>query len=220
MDGKFISTDIRYRKGMAIAESGDKVDSVGGADTGNESNMDVVSGGGEGDGKDNASLYETLGMIDGGESVVINNEVNLESEKSCPTNKVRFASEDSTGSEGTDIEGGDTKSGGGEVTTSASVTIDEDSNSGGSAIVNIGSEVEGEKDKGCTSNADSASGGGETRESVRENPSDSVDNSGGDSSESASKSKCGENSIGAIPRISRTWLREILQHAEGECVQY
>ena len=47
MDGKFISTDIRYRKGMAIAESGDKVDSVGGADTVNESNMDVVSGGGE-----------------------------------------------------------------------------------------------------------------------------------------------------------------------------
>ena len=47
MDGKFISTDIRYRKGMAIAESGDKVDSVGGADTVSESNMDVVSGGGE-----------------------------------------------------------------------------------------------------------------------------------------------------------------------------
>ena len=71
VDGKFISTDIRYRKGMAIAESGDKVDSVGGADTVNESNMDVVSGGGEGDGKDNASLYETLGMIDGGEVILL-----------------------------------------------------------------------------------------------------------------------------------------------------
>ena len=204
MDGKFISTDIRYRKGMAIAESGDKVDSVGGADTVNESNMDVVSGGGGGDGKDNANLYETIGMIDGGASDIINTEEGA----------------GSSGSVSTDIEGGDTKSGGGVATNSASATIDEDSDSGGSVIINIDSGIERDKDKSCTNNVDSASGGGDTRESVRANPGDSVDNIGGDSSESASKSKCGEDSIGAIPRISRTRLREILQHAKGGCVEY
>ena len=84
----------------------------------------------------------------------------------------------------------------------------------------IDSGIERDKDKSCTNNVDSASGGGDTSESVKANPGDSVDNIGGDSNESASKSKCGEDSIGAIPRVSRTRLREIFQHAEGECIKY
>ena len=49
MDSEFISTDIRYRKGMTIAGSGDKEDSMGGADTVSGVDMDVVSEGGEED---------------------------------------------------------------------------------------------------------------------------------------------------------------------------
>ena len=48
MGGEFISTDIRYRNGMAIAESVDKEDNMGGGDTVSDCNMDVVSGGGGG----------------------------------------------------------------------------------------------------------------------------------------------------------------------------
>ena len=99
------------------------------------------------------------------------------------------------------------------------MAIDDDINSGGSAIINIGSEIKGENDKSGTNNVESASGA-EVTESVSTNPGDSVDNSGGGSSEGANKSKCGGVSVGAVPRISRTRLREILQHAEGGCVKY
>ena len=37
---------------------------------------------------------------------------------------------------------------------------------------------------------------------------------------SVSKSECGGDVIGAIPRVLRTRLREIFQHAEGEFINY
>ena len=91
MGGEFISTDIWHRNGMAKAESGDKGDNMGGGETVSDCNMDVGSGGGGEDGKDNVNLYETLGMIDEGARDSINSEAEPESEISCPTNKVRLA---------------------------------------------------------------------------------------------------------------------------------
>ena len=180
MDGEFISTDIRYRKGMAIAGSVDKEDSLGGAGTVSGGDMNVVSGGGEKDAKDTASGDATMGRdIDGGASSNIDTEVKVEREKGGGTNKVRFASggAGSTGSESTDSDGGDTKSGGDGVINSASVAIGEDTNSGGSAIINIGNEIKGEKDKGgATDNVESASGGADGTGS------ESTDNGGGDNS--------------------------------------
>ena len=216
MDGEFISTDIRYRGVNSVAGSEDGGDIKSGAVILSGGGMDMDSGEGEKDAKDTASVDETIGRdIDGGASSNIDTEVKVEREKGGVTNKVRFASggAGSTGSESTDSDGGDTKSGGDGVINSASVAIGEDTNSGGSAIINIGNEIKGEKDKSGTNNVESASGGAEATESVSTNPGDSVDNSGGGSSEGASKSKCGGVSVGAVPRISRMRLREILQHA-------
>ena len=212
-----------------MAGSGDKKDSKGGKTIVSGGGMDVVSGGGEMDAKDTASGDATMGRdIDGGASNNIGNEVKLEKEKGGTTNKVRRASggADSTGSESTVIgasvdNGGGAKKGGGDgVIVSASVAIGEDTNNSESAIINIGNEIKGEKDKSCTNNVDSASGGAKATESVSTNPGDSVDNSGGGSSEGANKSKCGGVSVSAVPRISRMRLREILQHTEGGCVKY
>ena len=221
MGGEFISTDIRYRNGMAIAESRDKADNMGGGETVSDCNMDVGSGGGGEDDKDNVNLYETLEMIDEGAKDSINSEAEPESENSCPTNKVRFAieGEGSSVSVSTDIGGGDTKSAGDVATDSVSAPNDEDSESGGS-VINIDSGIEKDKDSGCTNDVDGASGGGDTGDSVIANSGDSVGNIGGNSIESASKSECGGDIIDAIPRVSRTRLREIFQHAEGECIKY
>ena len=161
--------------------------------------------------------------IDGGASSNIGNEVKVEREKGGATNKVRFASEgaDSTGSESTvfgasaDNGGGDKIGGGDGGIVSASECIGEDTNSGGGAIINIGNEIKGEKDKGgATDNVESASGG------AGGTGSESTDNGGGDNSGGANNDGCGGVSIGAVPRISKMRLREILQHAEGGCFKY
>ena len=224
MDGEFISTDIRYRGVKTMAGSGDKKDSMGGAAIISGGGMDVVSGGGETDAKDTSSGDETVGRdIDGGASSNIGYEVKVEREKGGATNKVRFASEgaDSTGSESTVFgasadNGGGNKIGGGDGgIISASECIVEDTNSSEGVIVNIGDEIKGEKVKGCTTdNIESASGG------AGGTGSESTDNGGGDNSGGANNDERGGASIGAVPRISKVRLREILQHAKGGCFEY
>ena len=198
-----------------MAGSGDKEDSKGGAATVSGGDMDVVSGGGEKDAKDTASGDETIGRdIDGGASSNIGTEVKVEREKGGVTNKVRFASggAGSTGSESTDSDGGGTKGEGNEVIVSASAATGEDPNSGESVIINIGNEIKGEKDKSdSVNNVESVSGGANATGSECTFLGDSEDNGGGGD---------GGVSVGAIPRISRVRLREILQHAEGGCVKY
>ena len=228
-----------------MAGSGDKKDSKGGAAIVSGGGMDVVSGGGEKDAKDTASGDATMGRdIDGGASSNIGNEVKVEREKGGATIKVRFASggADSTGSESTVIGAsvdnyGGAKNGGGDgVVMSASVDIGGDTNDGGIAIINIGSEITGEKDKGgATNNVKSASGGADATGNEHTFLGASVDNSGGannsrgggvsvgvsvDNGGGANNGGCGGVSVGAVPRISRVRLREILQHAEGRCVKY
>ena len=169
----------------------------------------MVSGGGEEYAQDTALGDETMGRDkDEGASSNIGYEVKVEREKGGATNKVRFASEgaDSTGSESTvfgasaDNGGGDKIGGGDGGIVSASECIGEDTNSGGGAIINIGNEIKGEKDKnGTTNNVESASGGAEATVSVSTIPGASVDNGGGGSSEGANKSTCGGVSVGAVP---------------------
>ena len=207
-----------------MAGSGDKKDSKGGAAIVSGGGMDVVSGEGEKDAKDTAIGDETVGRDIGGcASSNIGSEVKIEREKDGATSKVRFASEggDSSGNESTVFgasadNGGGNKIGGGDGgIISASECIVEDTNSSEGVIVNIGDEIKGEKVKGCTTdNIESASGGGGGTGSK------STDNGGGDNSEGANNDEHGGASIGAVPRISKMRLREILQHAEGGCFKY
>ena len=205
MGGEFISTDIRYRNGMAIAESRDKADNMGGGESVSDCNMDVSSGGGAGDDKDNGNLYETLEMIDEGAKNSVSSEAEPESEISSPINKVRFEGEVSNISESTDIGGGDTKSACDVAIDSVGAPTDGDSESGGSAI-NIDSGIEMDKD------------GGDTNKSVKANPGDSVGAVSSVGIKSVCKSECAGDAISAIPPIPRTRLREIFRHAEGEFI--
>ena len=226
MGGEFISTNIRYRNGMVKVESGDSGgsgDNKGGGETVSDYSMNIGSGGGGENGADNVNLYETLGMIDEGARDSIYSEAEPESENSSTTNKVRFAIEDegSIVNVNTEIVGGDTNSEGDVVPNSANATNNDDSEGGG-GVINIDSGIERDKDKdsGCTRDVDGASGGGDTGDGVLANSGESVGTIGGNSNISASKSECGGDVVEAIPRVPRTRLREIFQHAEGEFINY
>ena len=202
---------------MAIAESRDKADNMGGEEIVSDCNMDVSGGGGAGDDKDNGNLYETLEMIDEGAKNSVSSEAEPESEINSPIYNVKFEVEVSSVGENTDIGGGDTKSACDIATDSVGAPTDGDSESGGS-VINIDSGIEMDKDNSSNINVDGTSGGGDTNKSVKANPSDSVGAISGVSIKSVSKSGCAGDVIGAIPRVSRTRLREIFQHAEGEFI--
>ena len=86
----------------------------------------------------------------------------------------------------------------------------------GGASNNIGNEVKVEREKGgATNKVRFASEGADSTGSESTVIGASVDNGGG-----ANNGGCGGVSVGAVPRISRMRLREILQHAEGGCVKY
>ena len=233
-------TDIRYRGDKIMAGSGDKKDIKGGAAIASVGGIDVVSEGGEKDAKNTASGDATMERdIGGGASSNIGNEIKVESEEGGATNKVRFASggADSTGVESTvngasvDNYGGAMNNGGDGVVMGASVDNGGDTNDSESAIINIGNEITGEKDKGGATNiVKSANGGADATGNEHTFLGASVDNSGGannsrgggvsvgvsvDNGGGANNGGCSGVSVGAVPRISRMRLREILQHAEG-----
>ena len=63
MRGQFISTHIRYRNRVAMADSGDMMDNIESVDSVIDNNMDVSGVGDAGCGEDVGNLYETLEMI-------------------------------------------------------------------------------------------------------------------------------------------------------------
>ena len=208
MKGEFISTDIRYRSGLAMVESKAKAEDIGGMD----SVMDLSGADGAIGGEDIGNLYETLDKIVEGvkssAASVTKEDVSL----SDLMGMIGEGGEKSKDEEGVVNDGiSDVKSEGGDVVVNEGKDSAETNNAGEAAkdsaplggdsanndsVITIGNSVE----------ADNAGGNSNVSGSV-----------GGDVN-NAYESGCSGETVSAIPPIPKYRLREIFRYAEGNCI--
>ena len=224
MKGHFISTDIRYRNGLAMVESVDKVENIESVDSVIDNNMDISGVGDAGGGEDIGNLYETLEkIVEGAKSSAASNteddvslndildmigeggkqSVSAEAEPDdvaiTAVNEVRIEGGGVSVDESRDVGGDETKSVS-EVTNNSAPTNGDSASD--DSVVNVDNSIETDK-------AD-----GDINESVNSNVSGSV---GGDV-KNVCESECSGETVSAIPPIPKYRLREIFRYAEGECI--